>query len=90
MQQIGGQLISGLKYLHDKKIIHKDLKPKNIVFSSDYETVKLVDLGVSNKLDQTKNTKAAQQGTYRYMSPEQLEGNLSFKTDIWAFGLVLL
>jgi len=45
---------------------------------------------VSNKLDQTKATKAANMGTLRYMSPEQLDGKLSFKIDIWAFGCVLL
>jgi len=47
-------------------------------------------MGVSNRLDRTRETKAADQGTYRYMSPEQLNGSLSFKSDIWAFGCVML
>jgi serine/threonine protein kinase len=50
----------------------------------------LIDLGVSNKLEKTRATKAANAGTLRYMSPEQLNGSLSFKTDIWAFGCVML
>ena len=80
VQQIGGQIISGLKYLHERKIIHQDLKPSNILFGGDYETIKLIDLGVSNRLDKTRaNTRAADRGTYRYMSPEQLNGSLSFK-----------
>jgi len=66
------------------------LKPPNILFSSSYDTVKLVDLGVSHKLDRTKATKAANQGTLRYMPPEQLNGILCLQTDIWAFGCVLL
>lgn len=46
------------------------MKPGNILFTGDYEKVKLVDLGISNRLDKTKATKAAALGTPRYMSPE--------------------
>ena len=60
------------------------------MFSGDYENIKLIDLGVSSKLDKTKATRAAGGGTPRYMPPEQLEGKLSFKVDIWSFGCVLL
>ncbi len=53
--------------------------------------VKLIDLGVSNKLEQTRDkTSSAAAGTMRYMPPEQLNGSLSFKTDIWGFGCLLL
>lgn len=47
-------------------------------------------MGVSNKLDKTRATRAAGAGTTRYMSPEQLDGKLTFKVDIWSFGCVLL
>lgn len=77
-------------YLHQKKIIHQDIKPGNIMFNTDYSKIKLIDLGVSSKLDKTRATKAAQGGTPRYMPPEQLDGNLSFKVDVWSFGCVLL
>ena len=60
------------------------------MFNADYSTIKLIDLGVSTSLDKTKHTRAAQGGTLRYMPPEQLDGNLSFKVDIWSFGCVLL
>ena len=66
------------------------MKPPNILFSSDYDRVKLVDLGVSHRIEKTKQTKAANQGTLRYMPPEQLNGVLCLQTDIWAFGCVLL
>ena len=70
VKEIGGQLISGLRYLHGRNIIHQDFKPANIEFSGDYQKVKLIDLGVSNKLEKTRMTKAAGQGTLRYMAPE--------------------
>ena len=70
LKQIGEQILSGLKYLHMKKIIHQDIKPNNIMFNADYSYIKLIDLGVSSKLDKTKATKAAQGGTPRYMPPE--------------------
>ena len=60
------------------------------MFSGDYESIKLIDLGVSSKIDQTKATRAAGGGTTRYMPPEQIDGKLSFKVDIWSFGCVLL
>jgi len=52
--------------------------------------VKLADLGVSHVLDRTRPTLSANCGTIRYMSPEQLDGLLTHKVDIWAFGCVLL
>jgi len=68
------------------------LKPQNVLFTNwDFDHVKLIDLGVSNKLDKTRDhTTAAQGGTIRYMPKEQLEGSLSFKTDIWGFGCLML
>lgn len=70
--------------------MHQDLKPQNILFTKDYESVKLADLGVSNIFEKTKATSAANCGTLRYMPPEQLDGVLTSKVDIWAFGCVML
>jgi len=50
----------------------------------------LADLGVSSLLDRTKPTLSANCGTIRYMSPEQLDGILTNKVDIWALGCVIL
>lgn len=47
-------------------------------------------MGVSSKLDSTRATLGAGAGTSRYMPPEQLNGRLSSKVDIWAFGCVML
>jgi serine/threonine protein kinase len=71
------------------KIIHRDLKPDNILISSNLKELKLLDLGVST-YEEDENHKGAVVGTMRYMSPEQLGGKLSFKSDIWSYGCILL
>ena len=83
-------MLEGLAYLHESSIMHQDLKPQNILFTKDFDVIKLADLGVSNILEKTKATSAANCGTLRYMPPEQLDGVLTSKVDIWAFGCVLL
>ena len=60
-----------LWYLHDKKIIHQDIKPENLMMSKDHQTVKIFDFGVSNRFEATiVDPKIAGAGTFRYMSPE--------------------
>ena len=91
IKEIGAQIVAGIKYLHDNDIIHQDLKPQNILFNGEYTQVKLIDLGISKKLlDETRKTTSAEKGTPRYMSPEQVDGKLSFKIDVWALGCVLM
>ena len=51
IQEIGAQLISGLRYLHQRKIIHQDIKPPNILIDDDFKTAKIIDLGIAKKMD---------------------------------------
>ena len=44
---MGGKLISGLRYLHQKLVVHQDLKPLNIMISRDLNKLKIIDFGVS-------------------------------------------
>ena len=90
VRSIGAQILSSLAYLHNGNILHQDLKPQNIMLIKDFQVVKLIDMGVSSKLDSTRATLGAGAGTSRYMPPEQLNGRLSSKVDIWAFGCVML
>ncbi|XP_052781137.1 serine/threonine-protein kinase Nek4-like [Mya arenaria] len=80
--QIGG----ALKYLHDQKILHRDMKTKNIFLKEDL-TVKLGDLGIAKVLDLNQTKADTFIGTPSYMSPELFSGkSYNHKTDIWGLG----
>ena len=75
---------------HEGKIIHRDIKPDNILLDSQNEPF-LIDFGLATtKLDVQRG--AGFGGTKRYLSPEQIEGNpdrISYRTDIYSLGVVL-
>lgn len=82
------QLTSALRELHEKKIIHRDLKTANIFMSSDLQALKVGDMNVSKII---KNHFAyTQTGTPYYASPEVWRDNpYNTKTDIWSLGCVM-
>ncbi len=86
------QLGSALDHAHGHNVVHRDVKPANIMFDSD-NTLKLVDFGVAKLIEDTPVdlTGSAIVGTWQYMSPEQCTGskNLTKTADIYALGVVL-
>ena len=93
---LGAQLASALGYAHAQGVIHRDVKPSNILMSSDGRTAKLLDFGVARvgELDaerQMGRTQAGQMiGTPRYMSPEQALGlPVDNRSDLFSLGVVL-
>ena len=89
------QLANALKHLHDKGIIHHDLKGENILVnfsqSGDEPILKLCDFGISEVVDQNGHGKEENRefGTYSSMAPEQKNGRkdpITAKIDVYAFG----
>lgn len=87
-------LCDALQYAHDKGVIHRDVKPENILLAMD-GTVKIADFGLSRILgsesqpDMLTGTHQVM-GTPRYMAPEHLEGsrNIDHRADIYSLGVV--
>ena len=83
------QIILGIKYIHDKSIIHRDIKLDNILLDLD-NNIKICDFGVSRKINKG-DIMFEQCGTPAYIAPEILinKGYEGFGVDIWSAGVVL-
>jgi serine/threonine protein kinase len=88
----GGQLSQALNYVHSRGVVHRDMKPANILVRPDAGIAKLTDFGTARSLDAAHITAAGHVvGTANYLSPEQLRGAQSTPaSDVYALGLVLL
>ena len=88
------QIGRGLEHAHGHKLIHRDIKPDNILLDRPSRLAKIVDLGLAKRTtDQTNITNADKNpvGTAYYVSPEQARGesNLDGRTDIYSLGATL-
>jgi serine/threonine-protein kinase len=88
--RIALQLTEALSEAHAHGIIHRDVKPANIMITTR-GVVKIMDFGVAKLAGQTRVTRTGSAvGTVAYMSPEQIQGNeVDQRSDIWSFGVVL-
>ncbi|KAH8351439.1 membrane-associated tyrosine- and threonine-specific cdc2-inhibitory kinase [Drosophila kikkawai] len=82
-------LLRGLKSLHDRNLIHLDIKLDNVLIGEDDETCKLADFGLVFDLDRS-NSRHATEGDSRYMAPEILQGHFSKAADIFSLGIAML
>lgn len=83
------QVLQGLKYCHQRKILHRDLKPQNILISSDGR-LKLADFGLARAFSIPIKTWTDEVVTLWYRPPDVLLGNIDYKTsiDMWAVGCI--
>jgi eukaryotic-like serine/threonine-protein kinase len=94
--EAGAQACAGLDYAHRRGIIHRDVKPGNLMIfggpvGGGEMTVKLTDFGIARALEQTRITQVGSVvGTAAYLSPEQVRGEEATPaTDVYALGVVL-
>lgn len=92
------QLVEILVFLHSKKMIHRDIKPQNIMIE-DKKNVRLIDFGVSKIAEKTSTNTANSLGTTAYMAPENFDFDcendnpkpiiISAKADVWSVGCLI-
>lgn len=89
------EMASALSEIHQKNIIHKDISPANFVYNSETQQVKVIDFGISTKVDQESQNAAHQdglEGNLDYISPEQTgrtARDLDYRTDFYSLGASL-
>ncbi len=83
------QLANALDYAHKQGLVHRDIKPDNILIATD-GTLKLLDFGLARVLDDGFGEQSVLAGTPFYMAPEQLDGSdVNHRADLYAVGVVL-
>ena len=84
------KMCSALNYLHENKIIHRDLKLENFIFTrkGPEGEIKLIDFGLSKAYLEGEHMRKVA-GTSYYMAPEVLRGDYSEEADMWSFGVVV-
>lgn len=87
---IGRDVAAGLQALHDAKLVHRDVKPNNIMYNPTTKSAILLDVGIAKHLDTTPVTVGVAPGTYGWRSPEHISGNaVDRRADVYSLGLVL-
>lgn len=83
------QMVTGLQAAHNQHIIHRDIKPQNIIISKDGK-VKVTDFGIARATTSTQTISTSVMGSVHYTSPEQARGGIvDQKSDIYSIGITM-
>ncbi|MCH8131104.1 MAG: protein kinase [Myxococcales bacterium] len=83
------QMCEGLAFAHEKKIVHRDIKTANTMWTRDRQA-KIMDFGLAKVIEEVRNHTTVVSGTPYYMSPEQTLGkNVDHRTDIYSLGVTI-
>jgi serine/threonine-protein kinase len=83
------QVCEALAYAHDQKVVHRDIKSANTMWTRD-KKAKIMDFGLAKVVEEVRNHTTVVSGTPYYMSPEQTLGkNVDHRTDIYSLGVTV-
>jgi tetratricopeptide (TPR) repeat protein len=86
---VGLQLCEALSYAHAQKVVHRDMKTANAMWTRD-KKAKIMDFGLAKVVEEVRNHTTLVSGTPYYMSPEQTLGrNIDHRTDLYSLGVML-
>ena len=90
LSRIGADVAAGLAHAHERGVIHRDIKPQNVLMD-EYGAPKLADFGIARAFDTAHSTSTGSYlGTAAYSSPEQLQGGqVTPKSDVYSLGVTL-
>jgi serine/threonine-protein kinase len=87
VMSIVARVAEALDYAHKNNVVHRDVKPANIMYEPDSDTVKVTDFGIARLTDSSKTKTGMVLGTPSFMSPEQLAGSkVDGRSDLFSLG----
>ncbi len=89
LARIAAQIVAGLEYAHQHKVVHRDVKTANL-FLTDDDVIKIMDFGLAKTLEAVRREETGIGGTPLYMSPEQVVGGeVDHRADLYSLGVTL-
>eukprot|EP01063_Lacrimia_lanifica_P029016 TRINITY_DN4351_c1_g4_i1.p1 TRINITY_DN4351_c1_g4~~TRINITY_DN4351_c1_g4_i1.p1 ORF type:complete len:430 (+),score=112.61 TRINITY_DN4351_c1_g4_i1:102-1292(+) len=89
IRRLSRDAVTGLQYLHQNDVVHRDIKPHNLLITSEGR-VKVADFGCCKEICDTSSSTHSMVGTPRYMAPEAVQGGVSPAADVWSLGATIV